>query len=62
MVVIEKGASIVSTRPTGMSWFGTKKLKELGVLCTEEEKATIVKDIFGGANATSKQDIVKLAR
>ena len=60
VVVIEKGASIVSTRPTGMSWFGTKKLKELGVLCTEEEKATIVKDIFGGANATSKQDIVKL--
>lgn len=43
-----------------MSWFGTKKLKELGVLCTEEEKAVIVKDIFGGANATSKQDIVRL--
>lgn len=60
VVVVEKGAAPCSTRPTGMSWFGTKKLKELGVLCTEEEKATIVKDIFGGANATSKQDIVKL--
>lgn len=60
VVCVEKGAAICSTRPTGMSWFGTKKLKELGVLCTEEEKATIVRDVFGGANATSKQDIVKL--
>ena len=60
VICVEKGAAPVSTRPTGMSWFGTKKLKELGVLCTEEEKATIVKDIFGGANATSKQEIVKL--
>ena len=60
VICVEKGAAPVSTRPTGMSWFGTKKLQEIGVLCTEEEKATIVKDVFGGANATSKQDIVKL--
>lgn len=60
VVVLEKQGVICSTRPTGASWFGTKKLKELGVLCTEEEKATIVKDIFGGANATSNQSIVKL--
>ena len=53
VIVVEKSGSICVTRPTGLSWFGTKKLKELGVLCTEEEKATIVKDIFGGANATS---------
>lgn len=60
VVVVEKGATICATRPTGMSWFGTAKLKEVGVLCTEEEKEAIVKDIFGGANATSKQDLVKL--
>ncbi len=60
VVCVEKGSAPCATRPTGMSWFGTKKLKELGVLCTEEEKAAIVKDIFGGANATSKQDLVKL--
>lgn len=60
VVCVEKGSAPCATRPTGLSWFGTKKLKELGVLCTEEEKATIVKDIFGGANATSKQEIVKL--
>ena len=60
VICVEKGATPCVTRPTGMSWFGTKKLKELGVLCTEEEKATIVKDVFGGANATSKQDIVRL--
>ena len=57
---LEKQGTIVATRPTGMSWFGTKKLKELGVLCTEEEKKTICEDVFGGANATSCQDIVKL--
>lgn len=60
VICVEKGAAPVATRPTGMSWFGTKKLQEVGVLCTEEEKATIVKDVFGGANATSKQDLVKL--
>ncbi|MFR7493636.1 MAG: FAD-dependent oxidoreductase [Adlercreutzia sp.] len=60
VICVEKGSAPCATRPTGMSWFGTKKLKELGVLCTEEEKAVIVKDIFGGANATSKQDIVRL--
>ena len=60
VICVEKGATPCVTRPTGMSWFGTKKLQELGVLCTEEEKETIVKDIFGGANATSKQDIVRL--
>ena len=60
VICVEKGSAPCATRPTGMSWFGTKKLKELGVLCTEEEKAVIVKDIFGGANTTSKQDIVRL--
>lgn len=60
VICVEKGSAPCATRPTGMSWFGTKKLKELGVLCAEEEKAVIVKDIFGGANATSKQDIVRL--
>ncbi|MBS5451236.1 MAG: FAD-binding protein [Coriobacteriia bacterium] len=60
VLCLEKLGHIVTTRPTGMSLFGTSKLKELGVLCTDEEKATIVRDIFGGSNATSKQDIVKL--
>ena len=36
VVCVEKGSAPCATRPTGMSWFGTKKLKELGVLCTEE--------------------------
>lgn len=60
VICVEKGGAICVTRPTGMSWFGTKKLQEVGVLCTEEEKEMIVKDVFGGANATSKQDLVKL--
>lgn len=60
VVCIEKQGTIVTTRPTGGNYFGTKKLKELGVLCTEEEKHKIICDIFGGANATSNQAIVKL--
>ena len=56
---IEKSGAIVTTRPTGFSLFGTQKLKDLGVLCTEEEKKTILNDVWGGANATSKMDIVK---
>lgn len=56
---LEKSGNIVTTRPTGFSLFGTQKLKDLGVLCTEEEKATILNDIWGGANGTSKMDVVK---
>ena len=36
VICVEKGGAICVTRPTGMSWFGTKKLQEVGVLCTEE--------------------------
>ncbi len=60
VVVLEKQGVICSTRPTGASWFGTQKMKDLGIFCTEEEKAAIVKDICGGANATSNQALVKL--
>jgi len=56
---IEKGGTIVTTRPTGFSLFGTQKLKDVGVLHTEEEKKAIFSDIWGGANGTSKMDVVK---
>jgi hypothetical protein len=56
---LEKSGAIVTTRPTGFSLFGTQKLKDLGVLCTEEEKKTILNDVWGGANGTSKLDVVK---
>jgi fumarate reductase flavoprotein subunit len=56
---LEKSGNIVTTRPTGFSLFGTQKLKDLGVLCTEKEKKTILTDIWGGANGTSKEEVVR---
>lgn len=57
---IEKQSIICSTRPTGYSAFGSEKLKEQGVMCTEEEKERMVLDVWGGSNATSNQKLVKL--
>ena len=58
--VIDKQNNIVSTRPTGFSCFGSKLLKEQGVMCTEAEKEALVKDLWGSQNATGKFEIIKL--
>jgi len=58
--LIEKQGTICPTRPTGFSCFGSKLLKEQGVMCTEAEKEALIKDMWGGANATSKQELLRV--
>lgn len=58
--VIEKQNTICSTRPTGFSSFGSQLLKDQGVMCTEEEKDDLIRDIWGGQNATGKQELLRL--
>lgn len=60
VICIEKQGTPVVTRPTGFSCFGSSKLKEQGVLYTEEDKERLIKDVWGGANGTSKQELVRL--
>lgn len=60
VICIEKQGMPVMTRPTGFSCFGSSKLKELGVMCTEEEKERIIKDVWAGSNGTSKQELLRV--